>query len=354
MVLSRPSDNVPVRLNNGALLIGSFVNIMLYTLELVQAYRYYTNKSRTRDDHLIIKVIVALCLVVDTLGTAGGCAFIFLDVVNFWGDSQQTRHGAWPQVVVFVTTLINELVVQCFMVHRFFRISRNYIISCLILLLVAGGAWGMTRMTIRGAQYKDFIYRYNELRYVVIALASSALADVSITISLLWQLHRFTTYSRYMKELIRKISVLAVKTGTAPSVMAIACLIAFLLRPESQVFMSILLLIGRTYTSTMLFTLNHRAKLRKVSQGSNHINLSSFQVGRPTSTSEKALAEMHETTFSGSSDLMTPRSETLLPIAMTPASSLRLKTLRYSASCGDVSQFEAPSPTIVRYNSSIV
>ncbi|KAJ3575436.1 hypothetical protein NP233_g1103 [Leucocoprinus birnbaumii] len=365
MVLSHSSDDVPLKLNNGALLIGNFANLMLYTLELLQAYHYFTNRWRTRNDSLLIKMAVALCLLADTAGTAGGCAFVFLNTVNYWGDAEKVRHGSWPLVLILASSIVCQLVVQCFMVYRFFRISHKYIryiVSLFILLLVTGGVWGMLRSTIRGAKYEDFSYRFNEVRYVTIGLSCTAGADIAITISLLWQLHRFAAYSKYMKELLRRISILAIITGIPPSLTAIACLIAFLLRPESQVCIAVFLLLGRMYTSTMLFTLNNREKLREISgPDSVHINVSSFQAGCPTRDTEEAGEEMHE--ISDMSGPVTPRSNTLLPLSSSPTSlsfplqgATKFEKFSRSASSDGLGQqgIQLPSPALMRYSSLIV
>lgn len=59
-------------------MIGSYVNVMLYTLELVEAYIYYFVSPRSSRDHIFLKVCVATSLVSDTVGTIGVCALSFI------------------------------------------------------------------------------------------------------------------------------------------------------------------------------------------------------------------------------------------------------------------------------------
>lgn len=58
------------------LLVGSYLNVMLYTLELVAAYLYFTSQRKRRDPPLII-FAVCFTLSVDTLASFAVCADVF-------------------------------------------------------------------------------------------------------------------------------------------------------------------------------------------------------------------------------------------------------------------------------------
>ena len=59
-------------------MIGSYTNVMLYTLELVEAYMYYFVSPRSSKDPIFLKCCVATSLVSDTVGTIGVCALSFI------------------------------------------------------------------------------------------------------------------------------------------------------------------------------------------------------------------------------------------------------------------------------------
>ena len=59
-------------------MIGSYMNVMLYTLELVGAYIYYFASPRSSKDPILVKFIVATSVVSDTIGTIGVCAQTFI------------------------------------------------------------------------------------------------------------------------------------------------------------------------------------------------------------------------------------------------------------------------------------
>lgn len=54
------------------------MNLVLYTLEIVQAYRYYHNKAQTQHDKFIFKLAIASNLFSDAVGTLAACSLIYL------------------------------------------------------------------------------------------------------------------------------------------------------------------------------------------------------------------------------------------------------------------------------------
>ena len=109
------------------------------------------------------------------------------------------------------------------------------------------------------------------------------LTDVSITTSLLWQLNRSGFYNhqylqtkRYLffydrhisgrlsippslHRLVAKLSSLAIKTGIVPCVFALANLVTYIVNVAITPFFAYML--GRVYTTTMLYSLIYRDKL---------------------------------------------------------------------------------------------
>ena len=59
-------------------MIGSYFNVMLYTLVLVEAYIYYFASPRSSKDPMFLRCWVAVSLVSDTVGTIGVCALSFI------------------------------------------------------------------------------------------------------------------------------------------------------------------------------------------------------------------------------------------------------------------------------------
>ena len=117
-----------------------------------------------------------------------------------------------------------------------------------------------------------------------VVLVNAMLTDVSITTALLWQLNRSGLYShqnlqtkRYLSfydthisgrlsisllhRLIAKLSSLAIKTGVVPCVFALITLVTYVSYKNQNIATCFAYMLGRVYTSTMLFSLLYRDKL---------------------------------------------------------------------------------------------
>ena len=117
-----------------------------------------------------------------------------------------------------------------------------------------------------------------------IVLVTAMLTDVSITTSLLWQLNRSGLYNhrnlqtkRYLSfydihisarlsiplpnRLVARVSSLAIKTGVVPCVFALIILVSYVSYKNMNIATPVAYMLGRVYTSTMLFSLIYRDKL---------------------------------------------------------------------------------------------
>ncbi|KAK7040333.1 hypothetical protein VNI00_009801 [Paramarasmius palmivorus] len=91
---------------------------------------------------------------------------------------------------------------------------------------------------------------------VTIWLGLSAVTDVSITAILIFTLHRMKTTIRKTRNLIKRLTTLAIQTGSPGSVVASIALIIYLNDTESNIL--------TTTLSTQLHNLNSRAYVRQL------------------------------------------------------------------------------------------
>ena len=119
-----------------------------------------------------------------------------------------------------------------------------------------------------------------------VVLGTAMLTDISITISLLWRLNRSGLYnhqnlqtkrylffydrhisgrlsisSLFFHRFVAKISSLAIKTGVFPCVFALVTLVLYVSYKNLNIATFFAYMLGRVYTSTMLYSLIYRDKL---------------------------------------------------------------------------------------------
>lgn len=68
----------------GVLLIGSYVNLIFYTLELFLCHRYLWKSERAKKDATFLKLSVVFIACVDGVATFGACALVYMFTVPFW------------------------------------------------------------------------------------------------------------------------------------------------------------------------------------------------------------------------------------------------------------------------------
>ncbi|KAJ3514040.1 hypothetical protein NLJ89_g2605 [Agrocybe chaxingu] len=206
------ADIGTIKFNVGAVLIGSYVNLVLYTLEL-RAFYTYLRCERSRRDRKPLKATVFSCVFIDTVGTFAACAAVFTEAVIYWGDPSDLGQMHWTNALWFVANQVVALGVQGFMVTRYFKL---------------------------------------------VVLVGALLTDALITIALIWHLRLQKVYSDNTKNIVRRLSSLAIRSGLATCMVVLATFITFVIDPTSSLSNGIAFVVARVYSLTMLFTLNSR------------------------------------------------------------------------------------------------
>jgi len=147
------------------LLVGAYVNSMMYTLEGIAVIQYYLTTKRNQDS-LLFQVVVYFTFVVDTVSTCVTCAFVYL-VCNrnriiifsnlilmmslfftvychtlgynpfifhfsfrltgyqcpYSTTGDHTNLQTWLMAVTIALNGITGSIVQCFLIYRYWRMS---------------------------------------------------------------------------------------------------------------------------------------------------------------------------------------------------------------------------------------
>ncbi|KAF8159264.1 hypothetical protein B0H34DRAFT_796543 [Crassisporium funariophilum] len=200
------------------LVVGAYLNMMLYTLELVSFHIYFIESQRSKRDPGVLKCAALLSLFSDTLGTMSVCAMtsilVFSHDTTYYDDVESI---VWPFFIWIITNGISAVVFQLFMIHRYWKF---------------------------------------------VVLGTAMLTDIAIATALILQLQRKRVYSRQTKNLIKRISSLSMKTGVVPGLFALATLVGYLAYRNGTIAFCFAFMLARVYTLTMLFTLIYRDKLQ--------------------------------------------------------------------------------------------
>ncbi|KAL0955788.1 hypothetical protein HGRIS_002002 [Hohenbuehelia grisea] len=240
----------------GPLLIGNWINSFLFMWEILQVITYYKNYS----DPWPFKLLIAFAITIDFVSTLNSFIMVYLYSVTNWGKLLYVIKTHWPLPVEVLTVTISTTIVQAFLIHRYWSISKNiYVTTLLLLVLLASfaGGVGSTVGFCNPALYGISSLTDNFLKMWLITTSS---CGVLVAASLVFELSRVRTAFKSTKSLVRKLSANAIQAGLAPAFIDMITLFCYLKDKESNVGMGFALCAGRVYTLTMLWNLNMRRR----------------------------------------------------------------------------------------------
>ncbi|KAJ7573742.1 hypothetical protein C8J56DRAFT_902978 [Mycena floridula] len=272
-IVSLPLEHMSTSYDDffGSLLIGSWVNAMLYLLEILAVVTYFSRYPRTDPPLVFVAVITVFLL--DTAGTLGACLDVYLYTVSHWGQVEYIKTQTWPLSITLYCTGLTGFLVQSFLIVRYWRFTRQkLVVRCML-----------------GSTYSTLHKNYADRGYINVMLAKiwlvfSALGDIAISIALIRHLITQEVVFRTTQRLLRRIVAMTLGTGLITSFAAIAALSSFVINVESNVTSGMCFCLGRIYALTMMYNLNWRSRLRDL-ENVEPLNFSLFKAVRTTENS---------------------------------------------------------------------
>lgn len=244
------------------IIAGSYFNAVLYSFEIVQ-FAFYLRHFRERDG-LPVKLVVFLCVLIDTVCTIAICACGFMYSVVHWGDVTYLAKQYWPMsTYVFCTRNVGVLV-QSFLISRYYILYSSRIMTVtlgLFTFIAFAGGISVAAIPIFFAPYAD---RDKAMVASIIWLSSSSIADTLIAFCLVLTLARASSRIsvKSTKDIISRLIPVIIQSGLVTTLLALLILATYLLKPTVNHSAYFSFCLGRVYTLTMLFSLNLRTNLR--------------------------------------------------------------------------------------------
>ncbi|PBK68945.1 hypothetical protein ARMSODRAFT_200918 [Armillaria solidipes] len=246
----------------GSILIGTWVSSLLFMLIIQETIRYYRSFKR---DSLVLKTFVGVAITVDAVSLIADYADVYLYTISHWGDEEFLKNQYWPVTLYLATTAVTAFLVQCFLVNRYWILTRNIVVASILVLLVIVAFGSSMSTAIMLTIYNAYADRHHAKVPVTLWLTSTAVTDIAIATVLIWQLYNMKTSFKATEGLIQRLMRSAMQTGSTTSIVAVLVLITYLVNNESNIETGFAFILGRLYILTLLYNLN----VRKVSKNSN-------------------------------------------------------------------------------------
>ncbi|KAJ7223542.1 hypothetical protein GGX14DRAFT_694431 [Mycena pura] len=261
----------------GALLVGTWANSLLYAVELTQALYYFRHFQH---DDWTLRTLVAVALFIDTVSTLGDYACVYLYTITHAGDPVYLIQGdLWPLPLHIFTTAIVAILVQSFLIRRYWRYTKNTLVALSLFFLAIGALAGTCATGVMRILSPSVKEHTMDKIPALIWLTTEAVADLGIAAALLWELRdsrAICRSTRSANSLLNRLVAVTIRTGTATATLTVAALAAFLLKTDSNIPGGITYTLGRTYTLSMLANLN----IRRSTSYSSSCSITSTGVSR--------------------------------------------------------------------------
>ncbi|KAJ7765310.1 hypothetical protein B0H16DRAFT_416077 [Mycena metata] len=243
----------------GVGLIATWLTSLLFGICVIQAIHYLRDFP---NDILLKRSILVVVFVLETGAVATQCAGIFLQTVTYWGNPESFVITFWPAPVSVLCDSLVGFIVNTFLIHRFYAVSKNLIIA-LILLVFNLGTFTASLFFLRLlANQVGKVATPATLQLFVPAStawgAAGVVTDVCIAASLVWTLRGMKTTFEDTTQLIQHIMAVSIQNGCTTSAFAIAGMVANIIVPASNIDDLFFYLVGPLYLLTLLSNLTLR------------------------------------------------------------------------------------------------
>ncbi|KAJ7110924.1 hypothetical protein C8R44DRAFT_799734, partial [Mycena epipterygia] len=209
----------------GVQLASSWLNAMLYMLELVMCLRYFQRSSRP----LPHKIGVGAMVLFDTLCTMAINANVFITFRIFFRKACFSSLKIGSTAILFMT-YSTAAIEQCFLIHLYFILTRNRVISiCLAFLIIVHLGFSFAA----GIMLQTFSLPFTErLTFTVTAVGAILCALMDMLIAGFLGYEFFKVKSKIgassPQSLIRRLSILSVTSGALVASTTLLNMILFL------------------------------------------------------------------------------------------------------------------------------
>ncbi|KAJ7489089.1 hypothetical protein FB451DRAFT_682484 [Mycena latifolia] len=266
----------------GSLVAATCINLVLYTLEVVMACQFLANPTPSGAGRLS-KFRVWLNLIIDTVATFIGCAFLAMIEGSHWGSNDDVQSQYWHVVVAVLTAGTATVVIaQSFLLERFWknirqhRLGTAFAVTILIMALFASVA------AVVACAYLQWIDAPVVVPFVWIALIGNVIAALGITVvSVCQRVVMKTGPGAPKKNIIVRATRAFIETGFPSAIIVILALIAWALSRKGAFVVALYFVQARVYSCTMLFVLRSPLPERTDAWIEDMISTSVPQTGVP-------------------------------------------------------------------------
>ncbi|KAF8172140.1 hypothetical protein BJ912DRAFT_105505 [Pholiota molesta] len=243
--------------NLGALEVTTFLSFILYGISLSQGYTYFHHSGR---DRLSLKGLVSLLLLLDTFHSFTTGHAIYFDTITKWDSAEP---NSIPLSITVLTESIITFLVQCFFVHRIYRLSGRLLVSILCLSLTILRLISAMLLCIESildvfrTPNGVFVQTFQWL--IATGLALGAVTDLLIAGFMIYYLRKFLSPNNLQSttEILNRLLRGSLQTGLLTSMTSASIIICFHFM-SNMIWYGLYVILAKLYALSLLVSLNGR------------------------------------------------------------------------------------------------
>ncbi|KAF7374615.1 hypothetical protein MSAN_00346100 [Mycena sanguinolenta] len=242
----------------GALLIGTWASSLLYMAELLQAVYYFSHFKR---DNWKLKSYVAVTLAVDAISAVAQYTYVYLYTITHAGDFVYLTKQHWPASLGVISSSCVACLVQSFLAHRYWQFTKNTIMACFLFILILAAFAGAVSSALTIILFPALKDRNKIQICATIYVGTQFSADLFIAGALVRELMRARSFfkgQRRMNNMLNRLVLHTIQTGTVTAVIAVLAAIVFLIDDENNIPVGLMYTCNHIYILSMLLNLNIR------------------------------------------------------------------------------------------------
>ncbi|KAK0187530.1 hypothetical protein F5146DRAFT_713046 [Armillaria mellea] len=277
----------------GALFVGAIVATMLFGITNVQTLIYY---RRYPNDWPLFRYSVALLWVLDALHVVLSTQALYYYLIDMYGELLGALgNNTWSmklQLAVNVTTIVY---VQGLYATRLWKLGRHFhkILPWFVFLAVAASLGSGIFVTYEIYMTPNFAAIYTVKKSLYTFFSTIVVTDLIIALMMCYYLRKsggdtvFSSTAAIILKLIRLILV----SGLATSACSLFALIAYIVWPETLIFLGIDFVLPKFYVNSLLAMFNYRRKYSSSKSAVEHAGHTTPNILRMTPHSSEGTSE---------------------------------------------------------------
>ncbi|KAI0327021.1 hypothetical protein GY45DRAFT_1174743 [Cubamyces sp. BRFM 1775] len=197
----------------GVMMLGTFIGLILYGVNLHQSYRY-VRSTEFKFDSIYVKTMVTVVLLLETLHSVTSMHTVYYYVVKNYFNPLVLFHGVWSINLLSLLTGMIIAVCQSFFARRLWMINHKFrpLVAFVALLLMAEAALSAA-VTVEAFIQPDIAHFENYSWMVSVGLGVILLADGLLTTLLIITLRRSRTGFHSTEQMLNTLITYTICTG---------------------------------------------------------------------------------------------------------------------------------------------